>query len=165
MSSRAWVAVVVGVLAVVAVVLLLPRGADSTGEPDTRVEIVMQDYEFETGEWTVPAGREVSLVLINNDEVSHPLTFGGELIVEDGRPADYTNELFAGLSPRVSPEAALVEPSEDHEGFTVRVQGGDTVTVGVEFPEDRVGTWGVGCFIGQGCHFNAGLEGTLHVVE
>lgn len=165
MPNRTVTGIAVVTLLIVAAVALLTRDMPA-GEIDRdgRLEIVMHDYAFEIDEWTVPAGQSVTLVLVNRDEVSHPLTFGGELIVEDGRPVDYTNELFDGLSPRVVPASAVVASDEQHEGFTVQVPGGTTVTIEVAFPTDRVGTWGVGCFLGRGCHFNAGLTGSLHVV-
>jgi len=167
MQYRTWAGLAIAAVAVLAVVVLAwPDGGDpSTPDADGRLEIIMENYRFEIDEWTVVAGQPITLVLINRDEVSHPLTFGGELILEDGRPVDYTNELFAGLSPRVSPATAVIEPTATRQGFTVQVSGGQTVTIDIEFPADRVGAWGVGCFLGRGCHFNAGLEGTLNVTD
>ncbi len=167
MNRTRWLGLMLAAALGIAAVVIAWPGEPAPGQidDDGRLEIVMEGYEFEVDEWTVPAGQPVSLVLVNRDEVSHPLTFGGELVIIDGRPADYTNELFDGLSPSVRPASARIEPTEEREGFTVQVRGGDTVTVDVEFPEDRIGTWGVGCFLGRGCHFNAGLEGTLHIVD
>ncbi|MEX0868357.1 MAG: hypothetical protein WD011_01670 [Nitriliruptoraceae bacterium] len=166
MKTRTWALAVAIVVALAAAVVAFWDAPDgSHDDADGRLEISMRDYRFEMSDWTVTAGEPVMIVLVNQDDVSHPLTFGKDLIIEDGRPADYTNELFAGLSPRVTPAAAVVQPSGTHEGFTVQVPGGETVTIEVTFPIDRVGTWGVGCFLGRGCHFTAGLDGTLRIVR
>jgi len=166
MSPRTKFAVMLAGLGVVAVAVVLatrPGTPAGTADDDGRLEVVLEDYRFDVGTWSVPAGRPVTLVFINRDDVSHPLTFGGTLIERDGRPVGLTDELFAGLTPRVTPAAALQPPVET-DGFTIQIAGGSTVTIEVEFPIDRIGTWNVGCFLGRGCHLGAGLAATLEIV-
>jgi hypothetical protein len=166
MSTRSKLVIL---LAGVVVVALAVVQATRTGTPagtadaDGRLEIVLEDYRFDADVWSVPAARPVTFVFINRDDVSHPLTFGGTLIERDGRPAGLTDELFVGLSPRVTPVSALQPPVET-DGFTIQIPGRTTVTLEVEFPDDRIGTWNVGCFLGRGCHLGAGLGATLEIV-
>jgi hypothetical protein len=156
-------AVGIAVVIAAAVVVTRPGLPPGTADADGRLEVVLEDYRFDVDAWTVPAGRPVTLVFVNRDEVSHPLTFGGTLIERDGRPAGLADDLFPGLTPRVTPPSALQPPVET-DGFTVQVPGGATVTIEVEFPADRIGTWNVGCFLGRGCHLGAGLAATLEIV-
>jgi uncharacterized cupredoxin-like copper-binding protein len=159
----------VGLLLVAAIVLVLVSlvlagGAPAgTADDDGRLEVVLQDYAFETDELSVPAGQPLTIVIVNRDEVSHPLSFGRGLLEEDGRPAGYADGLFAGLDARVTPTAAVLSPEPPDNSSTVQVRGGETVTIEVTLTEDRVGSWEVGCFLGQGCHYEAGLEATLTV--
>ena len=166
MTTRTWTsAAVLAAIGLAIILLVWPGSGPTPGQPDDdgRLEIVLRDYAFEVEEWTVPAGEPITLVFVNTDDADHPLTFGGEMVESDGRPAGYAVDLFDGLSPRVAPQTAVMEPVPPNGAFTVQVRGGDTVEVEVVFPEDRVGTWGVGCFSGHGCHFNAGLEATLTI--
>lgn len=158
---------VVGLVVLVAVVVgavLWARPAGDPGRADAegRLEVVLEDYRFDVEDWTVPAGAPVTLVLVNRDEVSHPLTFGGALVEADGVPVGYEDGLFDGLAPVVTPASATVAEGEG-PGFTVAVPGGSTVTIEVTFPAERVGGWNVGCFLGRGCHLGAGLAATLTV--
>lgn len=102
-------------------------------------------------------------MIVNRDEVSHPLSFGRDLIESDGRPAGYAEGLFAGVDARVTPTSALLPPEGPDASSTVQVRGGETVTIEVTLPDDRAGGWEVGCFLAQGCHYEAGLNATLTV--
>lgn len=166
MKTRTWTsAAVVAAIGIAIVLLVWPGAGPAPGQVDEdgRLEITLRDYAFDVEAWTVPAAEPVTLVFTNADDADHPLTFGAEMVESGDRPAGYARDLFAGLTPRVSPQTAVVEPVPPTEAFTVQVRGGQTVEIAVEFPADRAGDWGVGCFSGHGCHFNAGLEATLTV--
>jgi plastocyanin len=157
---------VIVVALVVATVLVVRDAVDATGRPDREgvVEVVMQDYRIEPATLTLPAGEPVRLVFVNQDEVSHHVTFGRDVVEEDRRDVGFAEDLFAGLEPRVSPVGAQVELPPPYRGFTVLVRGGQTVTIDVTLPEDRVGTWQAGCFTARGCYYRAGLAAQI-VVE
>lgn len=163
-SRRRLVAGLVVVLAVVAAVVVWTRPGPEPGLADAegRLEVVLEDYRFDVEDWTVPAGTPVTLVLVNRDEVSHPLTFGGALVEADGVPVGYEDGLFDGLDAVVTPASASAAEGEG-PGFTVAVPGGSTVTIEVTFPAERAGSWNVGCFLGRGCHLGAGLAATLTI--
>jgi plastocyanin len=154
-----------GALALTLVTMILAGCSDSAGaiDEDGRLEIVMEDYAFETDDLTVPAGRPLTITIVNRDEVSHPLSFGRGLLEEEARPAGYAEGLLTGLDARVTPTAAVLAPEPPDRSSTVQVPGGETITIEVTLPEDRVGTWEVGCFLGRGCHYEAGLAATLTV--
>jgi hypothetical protein len=162
--TRDLTVVVVGALLVVIAVVLVGRLDTRAGTADAegRLEIVLDSYAFVEDDLTVRAEEPATLVIVNRDEVSHPVTFGRDLVQDDGRAAGYAESLFAGLDPRVTPASAGRDAVEHG---TIVVRGGETVTVEVTFPRDRVGTWSVGCFLGRGCHYEAGLHGTLEVTD
>jgi plastocyanin len=162
--SRDLTLALIGAVLLVAAIVLVGRfdAPAGTVDDDGRLEIVLEDYAFATDELAVPAGEAVTLVIVNRDEVSHPLTFGRELEEVDGRPAGYSELLFTGLDPRITPASA--GRNVDQSG-TIEVRGEETVTVEVTFPPERAGTWSVGCFLGRGCHYEAGLEATLTVTD
>jgi hypothetical protein len=161
--------IVTGVLAlalvlVLGIVVLRDGGDAGIGRPvDGVVEVTMRDYHFEPPGYAVPADQPVVLRLINEDTVSHAVSFGRAVTEAEDRPVAFADDLFAGLDPRVTPTNAQVSPGPPYEGFTVLVHGGQTVDVATTLPEDRSGEWQVGCFTGRGCHFNEGLAGTLTV--
>jgi hypothetical protein len=144
-------------------VVIIVSGCSSADDGDGRYELVMEEYAFANEALSIPAGEAITLEIVNRDEVSHPLSFGRELLEEDGRAAGYGDGLFAGLDARVTPTTAVLTPEPPDNSATVQVPGGETVTIEVTLPEDRVGTWEVGCFLGQGCHYEAGLNATLTV--
>jgi hypothetical protein len=128
------------------------------------VEVTMRDYRFDTPELVLPTGEPVALRFVNDDEVSHHLTFGRQLVEEDQRAVGFEDDLLEGLDVRVTPSGAEVDAPPPTRGTTVLARGGETVTIEMTLPEDRRGTWEVGCFTGRGCHYRAGL-GLELVVE
>jgi plastocyanin len=154
-----WVALVVlGVLAFV--VADLVGGEPALGRP---FEVVMEGYGFEPTELTVPAGVPITFAFENRDEVTHDVSFGRTLTESGGRVVGFGEDLLADLDVLVTPRTALTAPAPPYQGVTVTVPGGQRVTVEVTIPEDRAGTWQLGCFTGRGCHYQAGLAATLYV--
>lgn len=160
----------VGVLALlvvgaVAAIVLLPGLADDVARPDRDgvVEVVMDEYRFEPATVAVPAGEPVTLRFVNDHEFANHISFGHRVVEENRRAVAFAEDLFEGLAPRVVPVGAVVTPEPPYQGFTVLVQGGQTVTIEVVLPEDRVGTWQIGCFTGRGCHYRAGMAAELIV--
>jgi hypothetical protein len=154
-------------LGALAIVLLTVQPAVEPGRPDAdgRLEVTIEGYRVDVDTWRLPAEQPITLVVVNRDEVSHPLSFGRGDIEDDLlRTVGYEEDLFAGLEPRVTPTTAIVEPRPPNEGFTVQVAPLGTTTVEVTFPTDRIGTWHAGCFLGRGCHLAAGVRATV-VIE
>jgi plastocyanin len=135
------------------------------GEParSGTYEVVMEGYGFEPTELTVPAGQPITLAFENRDEVTHHVSFGRTPTESGGRVVGFGEDLLADLDVRVTPRTALTEPAPPYQGVTVAVTGGQRVTVEVTIPEDRAGTWQLGCFTGRGCHYQAGLAANLYV--
>lgn len=154
-STRLTVTGVVLVLLAVTAIVVALLGRSSL--PSADAQVVMEGYRFSPTALDLPVGEPVTLELVNRDEVGHHVSFGREVVEVDRRPAAFAEDLFAGLDPRVTPTNAQVDPRLPDGGLTVLVQGGDTVTIEVTFPEDRAGTWQIGCFTGRGCHYRAGL--------
>jgi hypothetical protein len=162
--SRVVIAVVV-VIGVAVLGFVTLRSGPAAGEVDAdgRLEVTVEDYRFDVDTWRLPVGEPIELVFTNRDEVSHPLTFGRELVVEgSGRlPTGYAEDLLVDLPTRVAPATALTEGPDG--STTLQLLGGRTVTLAVTFPPDRAGTWQAGCFAGGGCHRVAGLDATLEI--
>jgi hypothetical protein len=162
--GRAAVGIAV-VITVAAMGFVTFRSGSAPGEVDAdgRLTVTVEDYRFDVDTWRLPVGEPVELVFVNRDEVSHPLTFGRELVFEgSGRlPTGYAEDLLTGLPTRFAPATALTEAPDG--STTLQLLGGRTVTLEVTFPPDRAGTWHAGCFTGGGCHRVAGVEATLEI--
>jgi hypothetical protein len=166
--TRTWIKA--GIVAVVAAAILAfayvaigPRSVAGEVDADGRLEVTVEGYAFDIDTWRVPVEEPFTLVVVNLDEVSHPLSFGRELVHEGaGRlPTGFAEDLLEGLDPAVAPATALTR--DDDGTTTLQVPGGRTVTMQVTLPADRAGTWEAGCFLGGGCHRVAGLDATLEV--
>ncbi len=53
----------------------------------------------------------------------------------------------------------------DHGFMISQAAGTGGTIVTIEIPEDKVGTWEIGCFIDEGTHYEDGMKGTLTVTE
>ncbi len=155
----------IAVVAIGAITLMLVGGTDDAARPDGEgvLEIALHDYGFEPDPLRLPTGEPLTLRFVNQDDPSHHVSFGREVREHDGRAVGFDEDLFAGLEPRVTPPAAQTGPSADDPGFEVLVRGHETVTLEVTLPPDRTGSWEIGCFTGRGCHYRAGLAGTVIV--
>jgi uncharacterized cupredoxin-like copper-binding protein len=159
-------AVIVATVILVAItaVFLVDTG-DQVAQPDQDgvLEIVLEDFEFEPSEFVLPAGEPVTLVFTNRQDFTHDLTFGRSVVQVDGRPAGFEEDLLAGLDARVTPPQAWITPRPPNENVTIAVAPNSTVTAEFVLPEDRVGTWQGGCFVGPGCDPRVGLSAEVTV--
>lgn len=152
------------ILVAIAAIFLVDTG-DRLARPDQDgvLEIVLEDFEFEPSEFVLPAGEPVTLVFTNRQDFTHDLTFGRSLVQDDGRPAGFEEDLLAGIDARVTPPQAWITPRPPNENVTIAVAPDSTVTAQLVLPEDRVGTWQAGCFIGPGCDPRVGLSAEVTV--
>jgi hypothetical protein len=153
-------------LLLVAAVVLLSRGPapdQVRPGPDGVLELTMEDYRFDTPEMVLPAGEPIMLRFINRDEVSHHISFGREIVEENNRAVGFQEDLLAGVDLRVTPPGAEIDLAPPYQGTTVQAHGGETVTLEMTLPEERRGTWELGCFTGRGCHYRAGLAAEVIV--
>jgi uncharacterized cupredoxin-like copper-binding protein len=151
-------------LAVLAVAALL-LGACATGAQDDeetdRVEITMSEFAFNPDPVTVPAGREVTVVLTNDGDIRHEFMTGRDPMPDYG---GYRQDLLAGVDPAVdSPDAVTVDAHDAHAGLMVQVEPGETVEARYTLPADRAGDWEIGCF--EPGHYEAGMHATLRVTS
>jgi plastocyanin len=164
--TRRWVPVLVLVAigVIVLIIASLYRG-DTGGSPDAdgRLEIVMTDYRFAPSEIALPAGEQVTLVFINEDEVSHHVSFGRGVVIEDGAEVAYEEDLFATTPVTMTPPSARAGPSNQFPNVTILVEPGTTAAMQATVPEDANGDWYMGCFTARGCHFRTGLVGDVTV--
>jgi plastocyanin len=164
--TRRWVPVIVLVAigVIVLIIASLYRGdAGATPDADGRLEIVMSDYRFAPSEITLPAGEQVTLVFVNEDEVSHHVSFGRGVVTEDGAEVAYEEDLFAATTVTMTPSSARAGPSSQFANVTVLVEPGTTASLQATVPEDANGDWYMGCFTAKGCHFRTGLVGEVTV--
>lgn len=61
--------------------------------------------------------------------------------------------------------ASAEHRAERTDNVIVTVPPDETIEVTLEPTTDHVGEWGVGCFSGGGCHYEAGLQGSLTIEE
>jgi hypothetical protein len=152
-------------VAIIAVAVFLPRLGDGAASPDGdgQLEIVMEDYRFEPADISLPTATPVQLVFVNRDDTVHHVSFGREVIVDEGDEIGFAEDLLAGTDARIDPSRARVGPSEQFPTLSVQVEPGETATLYVTLPEDRTGEWQMGCFTARGCQFRTGLAGTVEV--
>jgi uncharacterized cupredoxin-like copper-binding protein len=119
---------------------------DSGGEASTSLEVTTSEFQFSPSSWTVPAGEEISIEITNGGTVLHEWVL---------------------LQPGVNLESEADLPETEEEllaDFVYvedEVEAGDTKTL--TFTAPAAGTYQVICAIET--HFDAGMEGTLTVVD
>ena len=159
------------VIAVLAVVLgagvlwLLRAGADEVARPDRDgvVSIAIEGTEFSPSRIVLPVGEPITLVVDNRNDFIHHLAVGRTL-QEDESGAAFAEDLFAGIDAHAEPSQAWLAPTEGFGNVTLVLHERATASFELTLPDDRVGTWQVGCFIGRGCEARI-LEATEVVVE
>ena len=129
----------VKMLVVIGAVMALAAacGDDSdSDEASTDISTTATEFEFDSNEWTVPAGEEFTIDFTNDGAVDHE---------------------WAVLTEEIESEA---EFNEDIVLFEVEATpAGESVSE--SFTVDEAGTYQVVCALED--HFDAGMEGTLTV--
>ena len=129
-----------------AVLAMVTAACDSGGDASTSLEVTTTDFQFSPNSWTVPAGEEISIGITNEGSVLHEWVL-----------------LQPGVN--IETEAELPETEEELLADFVfvedEVEAGATKTLGFTAP--AAGTYQVICAIET--HFDAGMEGTLTVVD
>jgi plastocyanin len=158
---------------VLAGLVLIAAACSSQPVEPVSYRIDMSEYAFSPAEIEVQVGQQVTLELVNNGTLVHELMIGREVMLMDGRPAGYMEDLFesAGVEPSVAFASAEGEQhSHDtqehsgHSGFMVALeQGGEQATVTFTATRDMLGEWELGCFEQEGVHYSAGMTGKLVV--
>ncbi len=74
-------------------------------------------------------------------------------------------DMGEGMGEEGMGEEGMEEEGEEHGGFMLMSNPSSGTTI-LEFtvPEDKVGTWIIGCFLDNGSHFEDGMRATLTVV-
>ncbi len=142
--------------------MLSESGEDRPGR-DGVLEITVEDYSLTPDDFTVPAGEPVRLVFVSDNEFTQNLTIGRSVIEEGGRPVGFQEDLLAGLDARVEPRSAWIAPTSTVDAVTLSVKPGATVTLDVTFPEESVGSWQIGCYLGNSCDYRVGPAGQMTV--
>jgi uncharacterized cupredoxin-like copper-binding protein len=128
-------------------VLWVAMGAcDGGEEASTELEVTTSDFQFTPNTWTVPAAEEISIDITNDGSVLHEWVL---------------------MQPGVNIESEADLPETEEELLADFVYVEDEVEAGatktLTFTAPAVGTYQVICAIET--HFDAGMEGTLTVVE
>jgi plastocyanin len=113
-----------------------PDGADAG---DTALSVTATEFAFDPDRSTVPAGEEITLDLVNEGTIEHEW-----VIIEQGTQI-----------------ASTAEFEEDMVVWEIEADAGETEMGSFTAPE--AGTYQVVCAIDG--HLDAGMEGTLEVVE
>jgi plastocyanin len=163
-------------------IILVACSSQAPPEP-LEMSINMTEYAFEPADLEFQVGQEVTLHLTNSGALEHEIMFGREVMMMDGMPNGYMDDMFesAGVEPVVSVEESGEtthqeeehtegdEHSEEeddhaHSGFMVKVPvSQDIYTMSFTVTEDMVGEWEIGCFLLEGVHYNSGMVGKLTV--
>ncbi len=158
----------VGVLAVllIGVTVIVIAGLASEGERPGRdgvLEIEVEDFALRPDRLIVPAEESVTLVFQNPTAYTHNLSFGRSEIVEQGRTTGFREDLFALAEVSTTPRGALIRPTAEVPTATLNIKPGTTVRVQLTLPDEAIGTWQVGCYIGPGCDYRIGPTAELIV--
>ena len=115
-------------------------------EASTDLEVTTTDFQFAPNAWTVPAGEEISIVITNDGSVLHEWVL---------------------MQPGVTIESEADLPETEEELLADFVYVEDEVDAGatktLDFTAPPAGTYQIICAIET--HFDAGMEGTLTVVD
>lgn len=160
-ATAVGVVVVVAIVAAVLAVLLQP-GSDRPGR-DGVLEISVHDFHLTPATFVVEAEEPVTLRFVSESQYTHNLAFGREVIEEDGQAIGFGEDLLGAVGATADPRSALIAPTANVDIFTLSIKPGATVSLQVTFPEDAVGDWQVGCFIGSGCDYRVGPAGELTI--
>ncbi|MFO7779288.1 MAG: hypothetical protein R6V28_13140 [Nitriliruptoraceae bacterium] len=157
------VALVAAVAAVAVLVFVLTGPDEARPGPDGVVSVAIEGTEFIPSRLVLPAGEPITLEFENRNDFIHHLAVGRSLQqTEEG--AEFSQDLLAGVSAEADPERAWLPPTEEFDNVTLVLPEETTVTYELTLPEDRAGTWEVGCFVGRGCDARL-LESAEVVVE
>jgi hypothetical protein len=157
----AGVGILVGLLIVLVGVLVRLKPVDPSRPDDAgRVELRMTGYRYEPGVIYLPAETEVTLVLVNEDDIAHDFWMGqGVIELAEGGLAHEVG-FFADVDVEITPFHARYERGGD---VGARVRPDERVEMRFNVPAEKVGEWSMDCFTGAGCHRRAGLAGTIIV--
>jgi uncharacterized cupredoxin-like copper-binding protein len=127
-------------------VLAMVLAACGGDEASNQLEVTTSEFQFSPDSWTVPAGEEISIEITNDGSVLHEWVL---------------------LQPGVTIEAESDLPETEEELLADFVYVEDEVEAGttktLTFDAPPAGTYQVICAIET--HFDAGMEGTLTVVD
>lgn len=139
--------------AIVAFGIVLATSLTGPARPDAQgvVEIEVDRYEFDPAVVELPTDEPVTLRFVNRNDYIYHLTFGQDLVRENGRATGFATDLFADVGAQADPPSAWRGPTPTFAGTTISLAEGSVSTITVTVPEDRRGTWHVGCFVGRGC--------------
>lgn len=159
MKKSQWIIVSIAILAIMSAC----QGAGSQPQP-VSIRMDLSEFTYNPQEIEVQDGQQVTLELVNIGNLDHEIMFGRDVMLVDGRPGGYMNDLFAstGIDPHV--DGGEMEEHMGHEGFTVLVKPGESSTLSFTVSEGAVGDWEFGCFEQEGVHYNAGMKGSLIVM-
>ena len=162
-----WTRIVALVAAVAAVGVVLfvvvGPGDEARPGPDGVVTVAIEGTEFVPSRIVLPAGEQITLEFDNRNDFIHHLAIGRTLEQTEAGAA-FAEDLLAGVNADADPARAWLPPTEDFDNVTLVLPEESTVTYEFTLPEDRVGTWEVGCFVGRGCDAHL-IEGAEVVVE
>jgi uncharacterized cupredoxin-like copper-binding protein len=129
----------------------------------------MTEFAFTPNTIEAKVGQEVTLNLVNKGALEHEIMFGHNVMMMNGLPNGYQEDMFAsaGIEPEVMMAGGGMNDmamAEDHAGFMVLLpKNGDQATMTFTVTKDMVGEWEIGCFEQDGVHYNAGMVGKLIV--
>lgn len=169
-----------------ALALVACGSSDTVGDGET-VTVTMTDFEFSPSEIHLAVGTTVTIELVNDGAVDHELMAGREVHMEDGVPHGFESDFFETVDGlMVTPPDAQEMEMDEMEGMssdTTMDDMGDeethmddmqvmvvrepteTATITFTVTEASVGEWTMGCFEGDGAHWEAGMEGKIIVEE
>jgi uncharacterized cupredoxin-like copper-binding protein len=155
----------------------------TTANKNGEISLDLSEFSFGTEGVEITAGQTVTFVLTNTGVVGHEFMVGKNLVeTADGTPNGFDHDFFEGTSPVSDPTSAgmfmgaadmgdttmdmgdeTMDHGDEHAGYMVTVGVGETVRVTVTVPQDAVGERTIGCFEGNGSHWDAGMHTALTV--
>ena len=125
------------ILVVLSSVLLISCGR---GQPTTAIQVNMTDFAYSPNQFVVPAGREITLDIVNNGAVVHN---------------------FIVMKAGADPDAHVDEMDEKTMHWKIELAPGQSITTSFPAPSEP-GDYVIVCSTPG--HDQAGMTGTLVVV-
>lgn len=144
----------------------VPTVGGTQGTLQTQLTVLMGEFFFqaEGAPQNAPITLNVAvpyrITFKNVGKAVHRVKFGRGLVVEEGVPFSYTEDLFEGVKVRVQGKTSSGSFKIDMERFSeLEIEPGVELEALFTLPQSKQGEWELGCFVIG--HYEQGMKTKL----